>query len=63
MKKFLEIVDRDEEVRELFIRLFEENRDPERLFDLGRLQELGQARPDLVERATRYYSQFRRYSM
>ncbi|HID11250.1 MAG TPA: hypothetical protein EYP17_08125 [Candidatus Latescibacteria bacterium] len=51
---------RDGEVMELFLRLFEENRDPEKLLDVERLRELSKEDPELVERATRYYSEFRK---
>jgi len=58
LEQLLSEVD-DEEVRELFLRLFRENRDPEKLFDMDSLQALGKERPDLVKRATYYYNRFR----
>jgi len=48
----------DGEVRELFQQLYEGNRNPEKLLDFDRLRVLRQEQPELVERATRYYSRF-----
>ncbi|RKY65393.1 MAG: hypothetical protein DRP99_00190 [Candidatus Latescibacterota bacterium] len=60
LERLLSVVGEDVEVRELFLRLFRENRDPERLFDPDLLKELEGERPDLVERATKYYAEFRK---
>ena len=48
----------DEEVRQLFQWLYEDNSDLRQLLDFDRLRALREENPSLVDRATQYYSQF-----
>jgi len=52
------IPQQDREVRTLFRKLFEDNTDPSRLFDVRALYLLRDEEPSLVERARQYYREF-----
>ena len=49
---------KEDDVRRLFKKLYIENRDPVRLIDTDRLQQVRDDDPDLFERATRYFRKF-----
>lgn len=52
------IPDEESEVRDLFKKLYEENKDPEKLIDFDRLKSVEDK--ELLEKATSYYSAFMR---
>ncbi|MBM3253372.1 MAG: hypothetical protein FJZ16_03890 [Candidatus Omnitrophica bacterium] len=58
--RFILTIDKkDEDVKKLFTRLYIENKNPKKIFDTKKLYDIKETNPDLFERATRYYSNFR----